>query len=181
MTFKFALTAAAATLILAACGPKQIITAGDGSAICPAAEIISDVSVYPNAAPAPMDDLAAWHTANGERSGVVTTESGLQYSVLKKGNEAGPSPTGGQIIKVNYHGLLPSGETFDSSYDRGEAIEFPANRVIKGWIEGLGMMKPCDAWTLYIPADLAYGKRGAGALIGPDQSLIFHVQLLEVK
>ena len=159
---------------------KMMAESGDGSATCPASEIINDVAAYRNDHTAANDDYAAWHVENGARAGVKTTESGLQYQVVKKGASNGPSPVGSQIIKVNYHGFFPNGEIFDSSYERGEPIEFPANGVIQGWIEGLGMMKPCDAWTLYVPGKLAYGPRGRPG-IPPNATLGFHVQLLEVK
>jgi len=184
---KHHLMAALAALTLAACGGNgsdatnsKIAEVGDGSAACPASEVISDIALYRNDHPAALNDFAAWHAENGKRDGVVTTESGLQYQVVKKGASNGPSPVGSQIIKVNYHGFFPNGEVFDSSYERGEAIEFPANGVIKGWIEGLGLMKPCDAWTLYVPGNLAYGPRGRGG-IPPNATLGFHVQLIEVK
>jgi len=132
----------------------------DALSVCPTENIV-DLSAYSNEGiPAASEDFAAWHAENGQRSVVKTTESGLQYSVAQAGNPKAPSPVGSQIIRVNYHGFFPNGEKFDSSYDRGQPIEFPANGVIKGWIEGLGMMKPCDAWTLYIPGNLAYGPRG---------------------
>lgn len=151
-----------------------------GSPVCPASEVINDVAAYKNDHPAAQDDFAAWHAENGKRDGVVTTESGLQYQVVKKGHANGPSPVGSQVIKVNYHGFFPNGEVFDSSYERGQPIDFPANAVITGWIEGLGLMKPCDAWTLYVPGNLAYGPRGRGG-IPANATLGFHVQLLEVK
>ena len=152
----------------------------EASSTCPASDVISDVSAYRNDHPAANDDYVAWHAENGKREGVVTTPSGLQYQIVKKGNPNGPSPLGSQIITVNYHGFFPNGDVFDSSYNRGQPIEFPANGVIKGWIEGLGTMKPCDAWTFYIPGELAYGPRGTRG-IPPNATLGFHVQLLEVK
>ena len=160
--------------------PEKMTAVGDGSSICPTEHVITDINSYLNNSPADMEDYALWHTTNGKRKFVKTTESGLQYQVVKKGASNGPSPVGSQIIKVNYHGFFPNGEIFDSSYERGEPIEFPANGVIQGWIEGLGMMKPCDAWTLYIPGKLAYGPRGRPG-IPPNATLGFHVQLLEVK
>jgi hypothetical protein len=121
----------------------------------------------------------AWHTSNGLRKDVVTTASGLQYTIVQKGNTEGPSPVGSEVIKVNYHGTFPNGEKFDSSYDRGEPIEFPANGVIKGWVEAMGTMKPCEARTLYVPGKLAYGDKGRGS-IPENATLIFNVQLLAV-
>lgn len=147
---------------------------------CPSANVIADPAKYPRTAPAAMEDMAAWHLKNGRRKGVVTTKSGLQYSVVQKGVSDGPSPVGSQNIRVHYQGYFPNGEPFDSSYQRGKPSEFPANGVIKGWIEGLGMMKVCDAWTLYVPGDLAYGPNGRDP-IPPNATLIFNVQLLEIK
>jgi FKBP-type peptidyl-prolyl cis-trans isomerase len=118
-------------------------------------------------------------TENKSKPGVKTTASGLQYKVEKEG--AGPSPTETSTVKVHYKGTLIDGKVFDSSYDRGEPIEFPLNGVIKGWTEGLQLMKPGGKCTFYIPSDLAYGDRGAGQDIGPGETLIFEVELLEVK
>lgn len=155
---------------------------GNPLAICGEENILADISAYaatvedlPNA----DQDPEAWHLANGARKGVITAASGLQYSVVKTGNDDAPTPEGGQVIKVNYHGFFPNGDKFDSSYDRGQPAEFPANRVISGWVEALGDMKPCEARTLYIPGDLAYGKTGRDP-IPPNATLIFHVQLLEI-
>lgn len=148
-------------------------------ATCPAEDVIKDVSVFPQDMPDPELENAAWLEANGKRNGVITTASGLQYSIVKSGNENGPSPVGSQNITVNYQGFFKDGKVFDSSYARGEAIDFPANGVIKGWIEGLGLMKPCDAWTLYIPSDMAYGSRPPRGLPA-DALMIFHVQLLGI-
>jgi FKBP-type peptidyl-prolyl cis-trans isomerase FklB len=178
---KLLATLSVTTLFLSACGsPEPTAEELAALAVCPAENIINDVSVYPNDMPDASLEREAWLEANGARNGVVTTESGLQYSVVRSGNKNGPSPVGSQTIKVNYHGFFPNGEVFDSSYQRSQPIEFPANGVIKGWIEGLGKMKPCDAWTLYIPGDLAYGPSGRGG-IPPNATLVFHVQLLEVK
>lgn len=156
---------------------------GDPLAKCGEDKTLSGPSDYA----ASMTDLPdseleteAWLTSNGLRKGVVTTDSGLQYSVVQKGNDKAPSPKGSQTIKVNYHGFYPNGEKFDSSYDRGEPIEFPANGVIKGWVEAMGTMKPCEARTLYIPGNLAYGEKGRGA-IPPNATLLFNVQLLAVE
>lgn len=122
----------------------------------------------------------AWHTANGERDGVMTTPSGLQYTIVQPGQKDGKTPALTDTIKVNYHGIFPNGEKFDSSYDRGEPIEFKANGVIAGWIEGLGGMAACEARTLYVPFNLAYGPKGRGG-IPPNATLLFHVQLLGIE
>ena len=156
---------------------------GDPLATCPADKHLADISTYQAALgelPDPELEPEEWHKLNAERDGVITLPSGLQYSVVASGNSEGPSPVGSQNIEVHYHGFFPNGKKFDSSYDRGEPIEFPANGVIKGWIEALGEMKPCDAWNLYIPSDLAYGSRGRGG-IPANATLLFHVQLLGIE
>jgi len=149
-------------------------------AVCPADQVLADISSFAVELPALDGGADAFHAALGAREGVSTTESGLQYSVVQSGNVAGPQPEPTNIVRVNYHGIFPDGVKFDSSYDRGEPAEFPLNRVIRGWTEGVGLMRPCDAWTFYIPSDLAYGPNGRPGIPG-GASLIFHVQLLEVK
>lgn len=116
---------------------------------------------------------------NGKREGVTTTASGLQYEVLVQGD--GPKPTITNTVKTHYHGTLLNGTVFDSSVDRGEPISFPLNGVIKGWTEALQLMPVGSKYKLYIPYDLAYGERGAGQLIGPFETLIFEVELLEIE
>ena len=116
---------------------------------------------------------------NGERAQVITTQSGLQYEVIKAGN--GASPTETQTVEVHYHGTLLDGTVFDSSVQRGKSISFPVNGVIQGWVEALQLMRVGDKWKLYIPYDLAYGERGAGASIPPFSTLIFEVELLGIQ
>ncbi|MBK8970976.1 MAG: FKBP-type peptidyl-prolyl cis-trans isomerase [Hahellaceae bacterium] len=119
-------------------------------------------------------------TENGKKTGVVTTESGLQYKVLNKGK--GESPKATDTVEVHYTGSLISGEVFDSSVERGEPVTFPVNGVIKGWIEALQLMKPGDKWQLAIPSDLAYGPNGTpNGRIGPNETLLFDVELLSIK
>lgn len=117
---------------------------------------------------------------NAKKEGVKTTASGLQYEILKGGlGDAHPQLT--DKVKVHYHGMLLNGEVFDSSVDRGEPISFPLNGVIQGWQEGVQLMKVGDKFKFYIPSDLAYGARGAGAQIGPHAALIFEVELLGIN
>ncbi|MCF6275179.1 MAG: FKBP-type peptidyl-prolyl cis-trans isomerase [Robiginitomaculum sp.] len=147
---------------------------------CPEANVLKDISSYSTDFGDAALDQAAWFEANGKKPGVKTTASGLQYSVNKASTMKSNTPKPEQTVRVHYHGLFLNGDTFDSSYDRGEDIEFPLNRVIKGWTEGVGLMKPCDAWTFYIPSDLAYGDSGKGSIPGKTP-LVFHVQLLGVR
>ena len=115
---------------------------------------------------------------NAKKAGVKTTASGLQYKITRQGT--GKQPTADSIVKVHYKGQLIDGTVFDSSYDRGEPIEFPLNQVIPGWTEGLQLLKEGAKATFYIPANLAYGEQGAGS-IPANSTLIFDVELLAVK
>jgi FKBP-type peptidyl-prolyl cis-trans isomerase len=116
---------------------------------------------------------------NGSKEGVKTTASGLQYKITKEGNGKNPKAT--DTVVVHYKGTTINGKEFDSSFKRGEPATFPLNRVIKGWTEGLMYLSEGGKATLYIPSDLAYGSRGAGADIGPDETLIFDVELIKIK
>ncbi len=116
---------------------------------------------------------------NKNKEGVKTTSSGLQYKVVKEGS--GESPKETDTVEVHYRGTLINGTEFDSSYKRNEPATFPVNRVIKGWTEALQLMKPGAKYQLFIPSNLAYAERGAGADIGPNETLIFEVELLNVK
>ena len=136
---------------------------------------------------AEMEALSAKNKADGEaflaenakQEGVVVTTSGLQYKVLEAGE--GDSPVPSDVVTVHYRGTLVDGTQFDSSYDRGQPATFPVGGVIPGWTEALQLMKPGAKWQLVIPADLAYGERGAGQAIGPNSTLLFDVELLSVE
>jgi FKBP-type peptidyl-prolyl cis-trans isomerase FklB len=115
---------------------------------------------------------------NKEKSGVVTLPSGLQYEVLQEG--AGAKPKSTDNVKCHYEGRLINGQVFDSSIKRGEPATFRLNQVIKGWTEGLQLMSAGAKYRFFIPSDLAYGTSGAGELIGPNSTLVFDVELLEI-
>lgn len=117
--------------------------------------------------------------SNKEKEGVKVTSSGLQYEVLTEGK--GKKPTTEDTVEVHYRGTLINGTEFDSSYKRKASTSFPLNGVIKGWIEGLQLMKEGAKYKFYIPPELAYGERGAGQSIPPNSTLIFEVELLKVK
>ena len=115
---------------------------------------------------------------NASEPGMVVLPSGLQYRVLETGK--GARPADGGTVRVHYHGTLLDGTVFDSSTDRGEPAEFPLNNVIPGFRESISLMRAGDRWQVFIPSDLAYGADGAGTKIGPNETLIFEIQLLEV-
>jgi len=117
--------------------------------------------------------------ANKTKEGVKTTESGLQYQVITEGK--GETPKASDTVVTHYTGTTIDGKVFDSSYKRNAPATFPVNGVIKGWTEALQLMKTGAKWKLFIPSELAYGERGAGANIGPNQVLIFEIELLEIK
>ena len=121
----------------------------------------------------------AYLAANKKKSGVKTTGSGLQYKVIQEGTGAKPKAT--DTVTTHYRGTLIDGTEFDSSYKRGQPASFPVNGVIAGWTEALQMMKVGSKWQLAIPANLAYGERGAGETIGPNAALVFEVELLGIE
>lgn len=121
----------------------------------------------------------AFLAENARNPGITTTASGLQYEILREGT--GPSPKLKDTVVVNYRGKLLNGVEFDSSYLAGrEPAEFPLKRVIKGWKEGMQLMQEGAQFRFFIPSELAYGKRGSGIDIGPNETLIFEVELLKV-
>jgi len=134
-----------------------------------------------------MAQLAEKNTVEGEnflagnkaKEGVVTLASGLQYKVIKAGTGVTPKAT--DTVVTHYTGKLINGQIFDSSVQRGKPATFPVNGVIAGWTEALQLMKTGGKWELYIPAKLAYGERGAGKMIAPNSTLIFEIELLDVK
>ncbi len=134
------------------------------------------------AAELPMKNMAegkAFLEKNKTATGVVTTASGLQYKVLRAGS--GPKPGADAVVKVNYKGTLLDGKVFDSSYDRNEPVEFPLSQVVPGWSEGVGLMNVGSKYQFWIPSELAYGEAGSPPVIGPNATLAFEVELLEIK
>lgn len=115
---------------------------------------------------------------NKTKEGVVTLPSGLQYKELQAGS--GDSPKANDQVRVHYHGTFIDGKVFDSSIERNEPIVFGVSQVIQGWTEALQLMKPGSRWMLFIPPGLAYGEQGAGGVIGPNQALVFEVELIEI-
>ncbi len=123
-------------------------------------------------------DGEAFLKDNALRPEVNVLESGLQYEIITEGT--GEIPTAASQVRVHYHGELTDGTVFDSSVSRGQPAEFPVTGVIKGWVEALQLMPVGSKWKLYIPQDLAYGERGAGAAIPPFAALVFEVELLDI-
>ena len=122
---------------------------------------------------------AAYLAENAKKEGVVVTESGLQYSVITQGD--GAKPVADDQVTVHYRGTLIDGTEFDSSYSRGEPASFGLNQVIPGWTEGVQLMNVGSKYLFVVPYELGYGDRGAGGAIGPFETLIFEVELIEIK
>ena len=125
-----------------------------------------------------LEEGNAFLEKNKAREGVVTTESGLQYEIITKGT--GPKPTADDQVKVDYTGTLIDGTVFQSSKDQGQPITLGVTQFIPGWTEALELMPVGSKWKIYVPANLAYGERGAGNDIGPNATLIFELELLEI-
>jgi FKBP-type peptidyl-prolyl cis-trans isomerase FkpA len=127
----------------------------------------------------PVTSEISFLEENKTKEGITVTDSGLQYKVLLEGT--GNSPAATDRVTVHYEGTLTDGTVFDSSYQRGQPIDFGLNQVIRGWTEGVQLMKERAKYKFFIPSELAYGPRGAGALIGPNEDLIFTVELIRVN
>ncbi len=125
-----------------------------------------------------LEEGKAFLAANAAKEGIKVTESGLQYRVIEEGE--GAQPTAADRVTVHYRGRLINGVEFDSSYGRGEPTSFGLSQVIPGWTEGLQLMREGGKYEFFIPAELAYGERGAPGAIGPNSTLIFEVELIEV-
>ena len=126
-----------------------------------------------------MEQETTFLKENKLKQGVITTESGLQYKIIREG--IGLSPDDNDTIVVNYKGSLVDGKVFDSSYERNEPITITAGQVIQGWGEGLKLMKAGGKYELFIPQNLAYGEQGAGGVIPPFATLIFEMEIIEIK
>lgn len=125
-------------------------------------------------------EAEAFFAENGKREGVQTSASGLQYRVVTEGT--GPKPAATDTVRVHYKGTLLNGETFDSSYDRGEPAQFALNQVVPGWQEGLQLMPRGSRYRIWIPSELGYGEQGtAGGPIGPNATLVFEVELIDFE
>ena len=129
--------------------------------------------------PNPSERAEKFLMENKAKEGVKTLPSGLQYKVIKDGDGKTPKLT--DTVSTHYRGTLLDGSEFDNSYKRNQPAEFPVSGVIKGWTEALQLMKEGAKWTLYVPAKLAYGERGFPPVIGPNETLIFEIELLKVK
>lgn len=176
--YVFAGTAA----LLAACSNGNDAPTSSAEAVydCPKDQWLSNADYVDSARTKSTKDYAAYHAANGKRKDIVTTESGLQFKVIKQGLKQGATPVGNQKVEMHYHGFFPDGSVFDSSINRNSTITHNANGFIPGWNESLADMKVCEARVLYIPGNLAYGPSGRGQ-IPPNATLLFHMQLLGVK
>ena len=125
-----------------------------------------------------LEEGLAFLSENKNKAGVIELPSGLQYEIMNEGE--GDLPTASDQVRCHYHGTLIDGTVFDSSVQRGKPAVFPVGGVIQGWVEALQLMSVGSKWKLFIPSELAYGQRGAGAAIGPNSTLIFEVELLEI-
>ncbi len=162
-------------------GAKTRLTEDDAKAVL--TEVQNDINKQrqekmKDAAAKNKTEGEAFLAANKSKEGVVTLPSGLQYKILTAG--IGPKPTASDQVVCNYRGTLIAGTEFDSSYKRGKPATFGVGQVIKGWTEALQLMPVGSKWQLFVPSDLAYAERGAGAEIGPNATLIFEVELISI-
>ncbi len=143
-------------------------------------QALSEASAASRTARADDNRMAgeAFMAENAERDGVQTTESGLQYEVMTEGD--GPQPAASDEVIVHYEGRLLSGTVFDSSLERGEPVSFPLEGLIPGWVEALQLMPVGSSWRIWVPPQLAYGEQGAGNTIGPNETLVFDVELIGI-
>ncbi len=155
-------------------GENDVAGVVEGDTVCPP-ELVLDLDDY-GTETLPAGEGQEFLVANGLRDGVETTDTGLQYKVIQPGMENGVTPAPADEIFAHYHGFKPNGDVFDSSYSRGTPLNGGATRWIKGWNEALADMKVCEARTLYIPSNLAYGDSGR-----VSGNLVFHMQLLRVN
>ena len=155
-----------------------------GSEIQPGDDLVFQVELL-NVLAKSVSDFAAWQkysSWNSELPEVIKTGSGLEYIILESGDASGASPVNGEEVVVYYEGrLAESGEVFDSAFARGAPEVFPSNRLIRGWVEALAMMKPGDRWIMFIPSKLGYGETGTpGGPIPPNADLMFEVEMVDV-
>jgi FKBP-type peptidyl-prolyl cis-trans isomerase len=146
-------------------------------------EAVSSVQAYQQKAASAkfegaLNDSEAYLAENAQNEGVQVTKTGLQYQILSEGDGAMPAAT--DTVTVHYHGTTMDGQVFDSSVDRGEPAQFPLNGVIAGWTEGVQLMRVGSKFKFFIHPDLAYGTQGAGQMIGPNDALIFEVELIKI-
>jgi len=181
----------ALALGLAACGngDQQAAedTADDAGAGTQATDMATAADTMDEGATATEDAAMAFAEVQqqfladyAQQDGTMVTGTGLMYRVLEEGNSDGAMPDENDVVEVHYEGRLMDGTVFDSSYERGETIEFPLNRVIPGWTEGLQLMHEGAKYQLVIPPELGYGSRGAGDVIPPNSVLVFDVELFNV-
>jgi FKBP-type peptidyl-prolyl cis-trans isomerase len=171
---RFAVAALIAAALASACGQQT----ESGGVM---AEIEKAEGERTKAAEAAAAASAEFLYQNKAKAGVKVTESGLQYEVVRAVSPKEARPSAADEVTVNYEGTLPDGTVFDSSYQRNEPTTFPLNAVIPGWTEGLQLMRPGEEFRFVIPSELAYGAQGAGGDIGPNQALVFKVELLSFK
>lgn len=157
---------------------EELAAAGQAVQALMQAKAQKQMEEMQNAATANREKAEVFLAENAKKEGVKQLPSGLQYKVIKSGS--GKSPTLQNVVKVHYTGKLMNGEVFDSSVQRGEPAQFQVGQLIQGWQEALPRMKVGDKWTLYVPPSLGYGMRGSPPKIGPNELLIFDMELLEI-